>query len=113
MRKSNSGIQGWLDRGSSGTSGFRFPGGESIGDMSNRVASFIHKLEGHARDDTILVVSHSGVLRMLICHVLGIELRHWRQIRLDRASLSVIETYSEAVILSFLNDVSHLQCKGG
>ena len=87
----------------------RFPDGESIADVNNRVIWFLHRLEEHAREETIVVAAHSGVLRLLICNLLGLELRHWRQIRLDLASLSVVETYSEAVILGLLNDVSHLQ----
>ena len=92
---------------------FRFPDGESIADVNNRVIWVLHRLEEHAKEETIVVTAHSGVLRLLICNLLGIELWHWRQIRLDLASLSVVETYSEAIILSLLNDVSHLQCKGG
>ena len=99
----------WFNRDLS----FRFPGGESIADVNNRVIRFLHRLEEHAAGETIVVTAHSGVLRLLICNLLGVELWHWRQIRLDPASLSVVETYSEAVILSLLNDVSHLQCKGG
>jgi len=92
---------------------FRFPDGESIADVNNRVICFLHRLEEHAKEETIVVAAHSGVLRLLICNLLGLELRHWRQIRLDLASLSIVETYSETVILSSLNDISHLQCKGG
>jgi len=92
---------------------FRCPDGESIADLNNRVIRFLHKLEEYAKDETILVVAHSGVLRLLICNLLGVELRHWRQIRLDLASVSVVETYPEVVILNSLNDVSHLECKGG
>ncbi|MFC1992283.1 alpha-ribazole phosphatase [Chloroflexota bacterium] len=91
---------------------FRFPDGESISDLNSRVRQFLHRLEEHAKEETIVVTAHSGVLRMLICNLLGIELWHWRQIRLDLASLSIVETYSEAVILSALNHISHLQCKG-
>jgi len=43
-----------------------------------------------------------------VCHLLGIDLSHWRQIRLDNASLSIVETYPQRAILSLLNDVSHL-----
>ena len=92
---------------------FRFPDGESIADLNNRVSRFLHRLEEHAKEKTIVVTAHSGVLRLLICNLLGLELRHWRQIRLDLASLSVVETYPEVAILSLLNDVSHLKCKGG
>jgi len=87
---------------------FRFPDGESVFELNDRVIRFLCRLEEHAQGETILVVAHSGVLRLLICNVLGIELRHWRQIRLDLASLSILQTYPEVAILSLLNDVSHL-----
>jgi len=102
-------VRSWFNWGPS----FRFPDGESIADVSNRVTRFLHRLEEHTKGETIVVAAHSGVLRLLICKLLGMELRHWRQIRLDLASISIVEAYSEAVILSSLNDVSHLQCKGG
>jgi len=102
-------VKSWFSRDLS----FRFPDGESITDLNNRVSRFPHRLEEHTMEETIVVVAHSGVLRLLICNLLGVELWHWRQIRLDLASLSVVETYSGAAILSSLNDVSHLRCKGG
>jgi len=88
---------------------FQFPGGESIVELNNRVNKFLHRLEKHAPEETILIVAHSGVLRLLICNVLGIEPWHWRQIRIDLASLSIVETYPEIAILSLLNNVSHLR----
>jgi len=102
-------VRSWFSRDLS----FRFPDGESIADLNNRLSRFLHRLEEHAREETIVVAAHSGVLRLLICNLLSVELWHWRQIRLDLASLSVVETYSDVAILSSLNDVSHLQCKGG
>ena len=87
---------------------FRFPDGESIADLNNRVNRFLHGIKEHAREETILVVAHSGVLRLLVCNLLGLELRHWSQIRLDLASVSIAETYPETAILNSLNDVSHL-----
>jgi len=97
-------VKSWFSQNLS----FRFPDGESITDLNNRVSQFLYRLEEHAKEETIVVAAHSGVLRLLICNLLDVELWHWRNIRLDLASLSVVETYSEAVILSLLNDVSHL-----
>jgi len=85
----------------------RFPGGESVGELDNRVIKFLPVLEKHASEETILIVAHSATLRLLICHLLGIGIEHWRQVRLDLGSLSVVDTYPQGAILSLLNDVSH------
>jgi len=88
---------------------FRYPGGESVGDVNNRVNKFLDRLAKHAPEETILVVAHAGPLRLLICHLLAIEPWRWRQLRTDIASLSILETYPQGAILNLLNDVSHLQ----
>ncbi len=86
----------------------RFPKGENVDELNNRVVKFLRRLEKHAPEETILIVAHSGPLRLLICNLLEIELQHWRQFRLDLASLSIVETYPGGAILSLLNDISHL-----
>lgn len=86
----------------------KFPGGESFNELNTRVSKFLGKLEKHASEETILIVAHSAPLRLLVCHLLGMELQHWRQFRLDLASLSILETYPQGAILSRLNDISHL-----
>jgi len=94
----------WVERSTK----LKYPGGESLDEFSNRVSQFVGRLQKHGEEETILIVAHSGVLRNLICHLLGIDLQHWRQFRLDLASLSILETYQRGAILSLLNDVSHL-----
>ena len=84
------------------------PGGESLDEFNKRVSRFLGRLEKHNPGETVLIVAHSGSLRLLICNLLGIGLQHWWQVRLDLASLSIMETYPEGTILSLLNDVSHL-----
>ena len=87
----------------------RFPGGESIEELNNRVSKFLNSLVKHTAEETILIVAHSAPLRLLLCHLLGIELQRWRQFRFDFASLSILETHPQGAILSLLNDVSHLR----
>ena len=94
----------WVERNPA----LKYPGGESIDEFSKRVSKFLGRLEEHAEDETILIVAHSGVLRTLICLLLGIELQRRWQFRLDLASLSILETHQPGAILSLLNDVSHL-----
>jgi broad specificity phosphatase PhoE len=87
----------------------KYPGGDSLDEFSRRVGTFLNRLDKHTAEETILIVAHSGVLRTLICQLLGIGLERRWQFRIDLASLSIVETYSQDVILSRLNDTSHLR----
>jgi alpha-ribazole phosphatase len=86
-----------------------FPGGESLDDMDGRVRRFIQGLDGHQSEETVLIVSHAGTLRLMICNLLGIGLEHWRHMQMDLASMSVLDTYPQGAILRSLNDTSHLK----
>jgi alpha-ribazole phosphatase len=88
-----------------------YPEGESLEQLDRRVAEFIGRLDKHTSADTILVVAHSGVLRTLICQLMALPMTHRWSIRLDLASLSIVETYTEGAILSLLNDTAHLREK--
>jgi alpha-ribazole phosphatase len=85
-----------------------FPGGESLEQLNARVLTFFKRLELHQPRETVLVVAHGGPLRLMVCNLLGLGLEHWLQMRIDLASLSIIETYPQATVLSLLNDASHL-----
>ncbi len=87
----------------------KFPGGESFEGFIARTNKFLGKLERHEPSQTVLIVSHSGPLRVLVCHLLGIDQSHWRQFRIDNASLSIMGTYPQRAIISLLNDTSHLR----
>ena len=87
----------------------RYPGGESRDEFDNRVAKFLGRLKEHLPGEAILIVGHSGVLRTLMCQLVGIELKFRWQIRLDLASLSILETYQQTAILSLLNSTAHLR----
>lgn len=57
----------------------------------------------------ILVVSHAGPLRVLLCVLLGLPVKaHW-SFRLDRASLSVVEWAGDLGTITLLNDRCHLE----
>ncbi len=86
-----------------------FPCGESFEGFIERTSKFLDKLTEHTQSEALLIVAHSGPLRVLVCRLLGIDQGHWRQIRIDNASLSIIETYPQGAILNLLNDTSHLK----
>jgi len=86
-----------------------FPGGENIEQLNSRVLVFLEQLEKYGEKDTVLIVAHGGPLRLIICNLLGLGLEHWLQLRVELASLSIVETYSRGAILQLLNDTSHLK----
>ncbi|MFH1638958.1 MAG: alpha-ribazole phosphatase [Chloroflexota bacterium] len=88
---------------------FEYPGGESREGFNQRVAGFLPRLENHGAKENLLIVAHSGVLRTLICQILKMPIDLRWQLRIDLASLSIMETYQSTAILTLLNDVSHLR----
>jgi alpha-ribazole phosphatase len=88
-----------------------YPDGESLLDFERRVSQFDARLKNHRAEETVLIVAHAGVLRTLICRLLELEMKNRWNIKVDLASLSIIETYPEVNILCLLNDVSHLMAE--
>jgi alpha-ribazole phosphatase len=86
------------------------PGGETLGQLADRVGTFLADLTAAAPSDaTVLVVGHGGSLQMLLCLVLGMPPRCRWQFRLEHAGLSELLVYPEGAIVSFLNDTHHLR----
>jgi alpha-ribazole phosphatase len=83
--------------------------GESLSQLSSRVGRLAIRLRGLEAMSSIIIVSHGGPLRVLLCLLLGIEPERWWQFELGCASLSVVETYPQGMVLSLLNDVCHLK----
>jgi len=86
-----------------------FPGGEGLNMLDERIKAFVEGLTRHEQEETVLIVSHFGALRVLICRLLGLGLEHWQQLQVSLASLSIVDTYEGGATLSLLNDISHLK----
>jgi alpha-ribazole phosphatase len=95
---------GWTDWSAQ----IEFPGGESASLFYQRVVGFLERLKGHNDDETVVVVGHGGPFRFLLCHLLGLDIKHCNQFAIGLASISVVDTYSQGAVLSQLGDVCHL-----
>lgn len=69
----------------------RPPGGESFKDLQRRVWPVFTKLTSGAHR-TILIVTHAGVIRVLLCRLLGIPLENLFRIGLAYGTLSIIDS---------------------
>ncbi|MBD2549040.1 histidine phosphatase family protein [Microcystis elabens FACHB-917] len=70
-------------------------------------------LARHGDDDTVLVVAHNAILRCLVLHLLGLPASGFLRLRLDNASISVLNLVRGAggrpsVQLESLNGTAHL-----
>ncbi len=83
-------------------------GGESYTALQRRVVAAFHRLAHQAQGSTVLVVTHGGPIRCLVCHLLGIPLSRRHRIAVANASVSLLEGNNDSWRLVLLNDVCHL-----
>lgn len=86
----------------------RIPGGETFEEVKERAYRIILKLAQKHNPGTIVVVTHGGTIRAIICALLGIDLNHAFRIRQDNGSLNIIEFYEDWGVLCLLNDTTHI-----
>ena len=85
------------------------PNGETILQLAKRVQSALDELKNKHKDETVLVVSHSGAIQTLLCLTLGVDLSRYWQFRVLQASLTIISFHEGSAILNLFNDISHMQ----
>lgn len=81
----------------------QFPNGESFAQMQTRVLSEINSLRQRHQNETVAVVSHGGVNRIVLAHNLQIENQHIFRLAQDFAGVNVIDFYDEFPIVKTLN----------
>lgn len=87
------------------------PNGETLAQLAERVQAAFEEIKREHKDQTVLVVAHSGSLQSLLAVTLGVDLNRYWQFRISQASLSELNVYEDSVVLNLLNDVSHFQEK--
>ncbi|MGA2331584.1 MAG: alpha-ribazole phosphatase [Syntrophales bacterium] len=97
-----------IDRWAEFKADFAFPGGDKIGDFQERVVSVAERLATNPAD-TILICTHGGVIRLLICHFLGLQPWHYILFKVKHASLATIELFNGSGILAGLNETGQVE----
>lgn len=84
------------------------PGGESLQDVAARATrSLAVMLNAHA-DGTIAVVTHDSVLRVLLCHALGIPLSGYWSFEMSPCGVSVLAHHDKRFVIRAVNQTGHL-----
>jgi broad specificity phosphatase PhoE len=84
------------------------PDGESLEDVAVRVRPLVQELREWP-GESLAVVSHNFVLRIILCELLGVPIRQFRAMPLGLASLSTVIFERGRVNVRVLNDRCHLE----
>ncbi|MFO7696268.1 MAG: histidine phosphatase family protein [Anaerolineae bacterium] len=83
-------------------------GGESLDQVAARVGSLLEELRTHPDDEQIVVVGHGGSIRALLCLALCVPQGYSRRVRVDTASLSIVDLKPNRSVVMAVNDRHHL-----
>ncbi len=87
----------------------RPPGGESLSEVRARAAGMIVELAGRHAGQTIVLVGHTVVNRVVLLAVLGLDNERFWRLGQDTAAINVFETLDGEFCLHSLNDTCHLR----
>ncbi|MCX6037047.1 MAG: histidine phosphatase family protein [Chloroflexi bacterium] len=66
---------------------FRFPGGETGAEVQERIKDFFDEKRGQHTGADILLVSHDGLIRQMMCYVMGLPVYRRGDFRVDLCGL--------------------------
>jgi len=79
------------------------PGGETIPEVQARgVEAVMRAIDTHP-GQRVLFISHGDIVRTVLCHFLGLELKHFHRIRVDNAAMSAVQIAGQFAEVKFLN----------
>ena len=86
-----------------------FPEGESLEQVRIRTVAALETLLAQHPEQTIVLVSHKVVCKVLICSILGLDNSHFWQVEQDTGAINLVETRDRLLRVSLLNDTCHLK----
>jgi len=86
----------------------KIPGGESLEDVRQRAVSFVEDAIMRCGEGRIVFVSHRVVNKVLICGLMGLDLSHFWNIKIDTCGLTRFNCGDGRLVLTRHNETSFL-----
>jgi len=86
-----------------------FPEGESLEEVQRRSMKALEKVIKKHPEETLAIISHRVLNKVLLCSILGLELSHFWYIKQDTCALNRFEYKDDKYYLTLLNDTCHLK----
>lgn len=87
----------------------KIPDGESLEDVRKRVVATIDDLAAKHENETVALVTHRVVCKVLLCHLLGLDNSHFWQIAQDATAINLFEMWDGRCTVRLINDTCHLR----
>ncbi|MGI6712080.1 MAG: histidine phosphatase family protein [Bacillota bacterium] len=82
---------------------YRHPGGETFREFSIRVNNIFKQILLNSSRN-IIIVSHAGVNRMILCNILGITVNNQFKLKQDYGCLNIIRATKKGFLVTMLNN---------
>ena len=89
------------------------PGGESLEDVRARCASAVREIAERHSGESVVLVAHSVVNRIILLCALGLDNSRFWHLRLDTCALNEIEANGEDFTVVSMNETCHLRTSSG
>ena len=84
------------------------PGGESLDEVRERTMAALHAVMAEHERETILLVAHQVINKVLVCAMLGLDNSHFWRIRQDNGCFNIFEYEKGLFTAILINDTCHL-----
>lgn len=85
------------------------PEGESFADVQRRTVRGLSKCIENHEEETIVIVSHGGTMRVLLCDALGLSIENMWSLEQDSTAINIVKYFGETKVVSLVNDTCHLR----
>jgi broad specificity phosphatase PhoE len=85
------------------------PGGETLAQLRSRGMSAVNELSARHAEQTIVLVGHTVINRIILLGVLGLGNERFWHIKQDTCAINVFEVEKGGYVLVSLNDTCHLR----
>jgi probable phosphoglycerate mutase len=87
----------------------RIPGGETLDELRARAMRTVNELVDRHPGDSIVLVGHTVINRIILLGVLGLGNERFWRIKQDTCAINVFEAEAGDFVLVSLNDTCHLR----
>jgi probable phosphomutase (TIGR03848 family) len=77
---------------------FRFPQGEALREVQYRSVQALEKLANRHQSETVVVVSHADVIKLILAHYIGVHMDLFQRIAVSPASVSVLHLSTKGFV---------------
>lgn len=81
------------------------PKGEALLEFQTRVIGRYYSLLDESQGKNILLVCHAGVIKIILCNILGVELKNMHKMSIDHGGVSQVSMWQKISQVNFINNI--------